>query len=220
MTTSAHFITKTRPYLLAAGAALLAAGVAGCGGSNNNNNATGNGNSGSSQNFVADAYRYSACMRRHGVPSFPDPHVVANSPGHQAIGVRPMSKSVINTPQFKVAREACKGIMPGPENANPKEATEHEHARARYMLAFAQCLRSHGVAGFPDPNAQGELTPEMVRAAGVDLQAPSFLVAAKACVGVTHGALTAAQVEHAIHHPSGSESGGGGGGAQSSGEGG
>jgi hypothetical protein len=215
MTTSAQATTKTRPLLLAAGAALLLAALTGCGGTNNNNNPSAG--TASSQNFVADAYRYSACMRSHGVPSFPDPHVVANTPGHQAIGIHPMSKAFVNTPQFKVAREACKGIMPGPENGNPKEAKEQEHARGRYMLAFAQCLRSHGVAGFPDPTAQGELKPETVRAAGVDLQAPSFLVAAKACVGVTHGALTVAQIEQAIHHPSGSQSGGGSGGTQSSG---
>jgi hypothetical protein len=216
MTKSAYTITKTRPFLLAAGAALLLAGLAGCGGANNsnNNNPSASAGSASSQNFVADAYRYSACMRSHGVPSFPDPHVVANTPGHQAIGIHPMSKALVNSPQFKTAREACKGIMPGAENGNPKEATEQEHARARYMLAFAQCLRSHGIAGFPDPTAQGELTPATVRAAGVDLQAPSFLVAAKACVGVTRGALTVAQVEQAIHHPDGSQ---GGGGAQSSG---
>jgi hypothetical protein len=216
MTTSAHIITRTRPFLLATAAALLLADLAGCGGATNNSNTTGAGTAGASHSFVADAYRYSACMRSHGVPSFPDPHVVANSPGHQAIGIHPFDKSIINTPQFKAAREACKGIMPGPENANPKEATEHEHARAKYMLAFAQCLRSHGVNGFPDPNAQGELNPATVHAAGVDLQAPAFLLAAKSCVGVTHGALTVAQIEQAIHHPSGSE-GGSGEGTQSSG---
>ncbi len=57
--------------------------------------------------------------------------------------------------------------------------------------------------GFPDPTAQGQLTLAMIHAAGVDLQAPSLLTAAKACVGVTHGAITLAQVEQAIHHPPG-----------------
>ena len=129
-------------------------------------------------------------MRSHGVPSFPDPHVVVNTPGKQAIGIHPLPKSIASSPQFKAAQEACKGIMPAPENGSPKQQTERERARATYMLAFAQCLRSHGVPGFPDPTAQGQLTPEMIHAAGVDLQAPSVLTAAQACVGVTHGAIT------------------------------
>ncbi len=53
---------------------------------------------------------------------------------------------------------------------------------------------------FPDPTTQGQLTLETIRAAGVDLQAPSFLTAAKVCVSATHGAITLAQVEQAIHH--------------------
>lgn len=203
MTTTAHITSRAKPFLLAAGAALL---LAGCGSANDNNATT----SQSSQNIVTDAYRYSACMRSHGVPSFPDPHVVVNTPGKQAVGIHPLPKSIASSPQFKAAQEACKGIMPAPENGSPKQQTERERARATYMLAFARCLRMHGVPGFPDPTAQGQLTPEMIHAAGVDLQAPSVLTAAQACVGVTHGAITMAQVEQAIHHPAGSGSSSGG----------
>jgi hypothetical protein len=38
----------------------------------------------------------------------------------------------------------------------------------------------------------------MISAAGVDIHAHSFFNAAKACVGVTHGMITIAQVEAAI----------------------
>lgn len=69
------------------------------------------------------------------------------------------------------------------------------------FLAFAQCLRSHGISNFPDPNAQGQLTLEMISAAGVDVKAPSFLTAAKACVGVTRGQIPLAAVERAITGP-------------------
>jgi len=205
MSNRTQIISRAKPFLAAAGAALL---LAGCG-SSNNNNTTGSGQQQPSQNIVADAYRYSACMRSHGVPSFPDPHVVANTPTKQAIGIHPLPQSIASSPQFKAAQEACKGIMPAPGNASAKERTEEGRARAQYLLAFAQCLRSHGVQGFPDPTAQGQLTLAMIHAAGVDLQAPSVLTAAQACVGVTHGAITLAQVEQAIHHPRGQESSGG-----------
>ena len=69
------------------------------------------------------------------------------------------------------------------------------------MLTFARCLRNHGVSDFPDPDAQGRLTLQMTSAAGVDLKVPSFLRAAKACVGVTHGAITLAEVARAVNGP-------------------
>lgn len=205
MNTTAHIISRATPILAAAGAALA---ISGCG-SSKNHSKNGNGSSSSFHSIVSDAYRYTACMRGHGVPSFPEPHVVINTPGRQAIGVHPLPQSIASSPQFKVAREACKGILPEAENGSPKERTEQERARAQYLLAFARCLRSHGVQDFPDPTSQGQLTLTMVHAAGVDLQAPSFLTAARACVGTTHGAITFAQIEQAIHHPAGAESGGG-----------
>jgi len=206
MNTTPHIIiSRATPLLAAAGAALA---IAGCGSSNNDTATNGTGGSPSFHSIVSDAYRYTACMRAHGVPSFPEPHVVIDTPGRQAIGIHPLPKSIASGPQFNVAREACKGIMPAPENGSPRERTEQGRARAQYLLAFARCLRGRGVQGFPDPTAQGQLTLTMVRAAGVDLQAPSFLTAAQACVGVTHGEITLAQVEQAIHHPSSTESGG------------
>jgi len=214
---STNAMSTAKPFLAAAGVALM---LAGCGSSKHDNNATnGGGKPQSFQTDVADAYRYSACMRSHGVASFPDPHVV-NTPSTHAIGVHPLSKSIVSSPQFKAAEEACKGIMPVPEKGSAKQRSEEGHAGQQYLLAFAQCLRSHGEQGFPDPTAEGQLTPAMLRASGVDLQAPSFLSAAGACVGVTHGAITLAQVEQAIHHLAGSQSGGaeqGGEGSESSG---
>jgi hypothetical protein len=65
----------------------------------------------------------------------------------------------------------------------------------------ARCLRDHGVTDFPDPNAQGQLSLQMISAAGVDLHAPSFFTAAKSCVGVTRGAIPLAAVERAINGP-------------------
>ena len=62
-------------------------------------------------------------------------------------------------------------------------------------------MRDHGVNNFPDPTAQGQLTLEMVSAAGVDLQAPSVRSAALACVPASHGALTKAAVERALAQP-------------------
>jgi hypothetical protein len=189
------------PLLAAAGIALV---LAGCGSNKNNNTPAA---SASSNSFVAELYKHSACMRSHGVTNFPDPHVKI-SPGKTAVRAI-LPASVANSPRFKAAQEACKGFEPGPQNGSPGESAGQREERAHAMLAFAQCLRAHGVAGFPDPSAQGQLSFAMIKKAGVDLQAPSLLPAAKACVGVTRGQITFAQVQEAIRHSTEPQSSGG-----------
>jgi hypothetical protein len=101
------------------------------------------------------------------------------------------------SPAFETAQKACRNIMPAPGNGGGNDGPGKQ-----VLLAFAHCLRAHGVTGFPDPKASGQLSIEMIRAAGVDIHTRSFLATAKACVGVTHGAITVAQLETAIngHH--------------------
>jgi hypothetical protein len=69
------------------------------------------------------------------------------------------------------------------------------------MVAFAQCLRTHGFPRFPDPNAQGDLSLQTISAAGIDIHTPALLTAGKACTSVTHGQITPAQVVRAINGP-------------------
>jgi hypothetical protein len=180
---------------LVAGALALLAGA--CGSSPSKTSDTTASNSTSPRSLAAAVYKHAACMRDHGVPNFPEPQV---STTPSSVRVRQMVPgSLAASPQFKAAQKACQGILPDPSNASPAQQAAEQHARTQYLLAFARCLRSHGVANFPDPTGQGQLTLDMIRAAGVDLHAPGFLTAAKACVGVTHGAITPAQVLQAVN---------------------
>jgi hypothetical protein len=182
-----------KTILAATGVALLAAG---CGSSSHNPSTTTNAQS--PQTFASVAYKHAACMRSHGVPNFPDPQVTTSG---NSVSIRQvLPQSVADSPRFNAADKACRGLVPGLQNESPAQQAAQQHAHAQDLLAFTQCLRGHGLQGFPDPTAQGQLTLEMIRAAGIDLQAPSVLTAAKACVGVTHGAITLAQVEQAIHN--------------------
>jgi len=183
--------------LAAAGFALP---LAACGSSNHNPPANAD-KSPSPATFAADAYKHAECMRRHGVPNFPNPQIV-NTPTEHGIR-QSLPAGIAESPQFKTAQNACKGILPEPHNGGPGGNSGEQRVHTQTLLAFTRCLRSHGVQGFPDPNAEGQLSLTTIRAAGVDLQAPSFLAAAKACVGVTHGAITLAQVEQAVHHAAG-----------------
>lgn len=186
---------KTVTVILAA--ASIAMFAAGCGSSNEKPNSSETSQSQSGQSFASAAYKYAACIRSHGVPNFPNPQV-HNGPGSHGIS-QAVPAGVGTSPKFAAAQKACKGLMPGPEGESAAQHSAHQHARANAMLAFAQCLRAHGLPSFPDPTAQGQISPTTIRAAGVDLQAPSFLTAAKACVGSTHGLITLADIQEAIH---------------------
>ncbi len=175
----------------ACAAACLA--IAGCGSAApSSTNTTG---SNGPQGAAAAAFAYARCMRGHGVSDFPDPHVSIN-PGRTSISIRAVAKDQA-TPVFRTAQQACHHLLPGPETQSPAQRQAH----ARALLAFARCLRSHGLASFPDPNGQGQLTSEMIRAAGINLHAPNVLPAARACVGVTHGVITEADVARAVNGP-------------------
>jgi hypothetical protein len=172
-------------------ALLFAPVIAGCGSNNPTTTASANGsNSGASA-----AYAFSRCMRAHGLPNFPDPKVSV-SPGHTSVAIA-VNPSETASPKFKSAQQACQGILPAP--MTPAQQQAHDQAKKRYLLAFALCLRTNGIRGFPDPDATGKLTLQMVAAAGVDIHTPKFLAAAKACVGVTHGAITLPQIQAAVN---------------------
>jgi hypothetical protein len=180
-------------------AVVVAVLAAGCGGSSH----PGSSNSAGPHDLANKAFAFSACMRNHGVTSFPDPKVSSSGPGSTAIAMV-VPKSFASSPQFKSANQACRSILPGPGSINPAQVARQQQAHRQVLLAFARCLRLHGLTNFPDPTNQGQLTLAMLQQAGVDLHAPDVLPAARACIGVTHGVITWADVEHAVN-------GGGGG---------
>lgn len=179
--------------LLATGITSVALLATGCGSSS-----PGPPTSQSFSSFAADAYKFSSCMRTHGVTNFPDPRVI-NTPGQQSIRQEATPVARANAPKFKAAQQACQGIMPAPSNISPAQQAAQQHARVQDRLAFARCLRDHGVPNFPDPTSQGHLTLQMITTAGVDLHAPAVLTAARVCVGVTNGTITLADVERAVN---------------------
>jgi hypothetical protein len=183
---------NSRRAALAVLVAGLAALAAGCGGSKSPSGTDTQSAQGSQQNGVAAAYSYARCMRSHGVPNFPDPKV-SSSPGHTSVAIA-VNPSETASPKFGSAQKACNGILP-----TPGDARAQEQAHKQTLLAFARCLRANGVQDFPDPDVQGQLNLQTVIAAGVDIHSRTFLDAAKACVGVTHGAITMEQIQAGIN---------------------
>jgi hypothetical protein len=153
--------------------------VSGCGGSSGEGVA----NPGSTQTptMGADAKReaalaYSACMRRNGVPRFPDP--VTEGRGMR-ISLGPGSGIDPNSPTYKNAERTCRRLLPNGGVPTPQEQARLLSA----ALAYARCMRQHGVPEFPDPKVSGnglewgELGPRT----GADPRSPQFEAAVATC---------------------------------------
>jgi hypothetical protein len=112
---------------------------------------------------------FSACVRSHGVPNFPD----ANTEGGiHAAGIDETS------PAFRRAYHACRGRLQGRRRRLHGQSTPELQ---RQLLAFAKCMRAHGVPKFPDPIVHPDGRVEF----GVpqDPNSPIFIAAANACRG-------------------------------------
>jgi hypothetical protein len=134
---------------------------------------------------------YSHCMRSHGLPNFPDPAPSQGIPKDKLI-------PLVGSPQFNVASNACQHLMPA-KGLGPQQTAPQTRTQVAAALAFARCMRDHGFQTFPDPTTQGQLTPQMVTDAGIDLHQPAVLQAGLACAPVTHGLITRAAVERAVN---------------------
>ncbi len=173
-------------------AALTALSVAACGGGSKPPASTVSGHS-AHDSGAQDAYRFSDCMRAHGVGNFQDPRVTTH--GNQVSVMIRVDPAITGSPNFKSAQKACVHLLPGAING-PSPA--HQRAREQAILAFAKCMRGRGFPNFPDPTTQGQLTPEMLSRAGINLQQPAIKPAAYACLPLTHGIITRADVDQAI----------------------
>ncbi len=185
-----------------ASAALFAA--AGCGGSSSpsvahlssNTSSTADASSASSspasegglpsqQKLVA----YSQCMRSHGVPEFPEPtegHLLIRSSDHNGhvTGINPQSS------QFQAAQKACAKLAPnGGQPPSPAEQAKMQEK----ALQFSQCMRTHGVPNFPDPEFHSgggigiRIGGKKGAPGAIDPNSPQFQNAQKACQSILPG---------------------------------
>lgn len=171
---------------------LAAVSLTGCGGSGPNVPSPG---AGRAPSPAAAAYRYSACMRQHGVADFPDPQVTSQGGETKIAMMAP--RSAVSSPAFKTAQKTCASLMPGPQNPAQRAQEQRQHRIG--LLSFARCMRARGVANFPDPNTQGQIPSETLARAGIDIHLPGVIRVALACVPASHGVVTRSEIAQALN---------------------
>jgi hypothetical protein len=113
------------------------------------------------------ALNFARCMRQHGI-NMPDPKI---DPTEGIGGLLPQGVSP-DDPKFKAAQQACQQYLP-----NGGQPTKPNPQQQQQLLAFARCMRQHGI-NMPDPDANGGID---MTGAGVDPDGPKFKAAQQAC---------------------------------------
>jgi hypothetical protein len=131
--------------------------------------------------------RYARCMRASGVPDFPDPKPGGGFLFQAGAGVDP------SAPAFKAAQAKCSKLLPDGGPPGPGTVTHPSAQALAQMVKVAQCMRRHGISGFPDPKTIVPSLPPgggvisdidgviLVFPATIDTQSPAFARAAAAC---------------------------------------
>jgi hypothetical protein len=168
--------------LVAAAAALVA-----CGGASATGGSTGKGS----------AVAFSACMRAHGVPNFPDP----------GGGGRPLEVDArqlgVGDALYQTAEHACLHLLPTGGSlgqlthqcllyaACPQRLV---HRLMTVERRYAECMRTHGVPGWPDPSISPKGGRPVFDLAGTGLaarstDAPRFIAGDRTCRRLSGGAV-------------------------------
>jgi hypothetical protein len=127
------------------------------------------------------------CLRQHGLPGLPDPIVVPSGPAKGQMALDKPALLAYPSSVVTQAVDACRsalaqaGMHSGPGQA-PGAQELHN------LLAFARCVRNHGIPNFPDPNSQGGFN---LAGTGINSHqlSPSELAAARTCLPAARGAV-------------------------------
>ena len=92
---------------------------------------------------------YSACVRSHGVPHFPDPTSGGGIPKETA------QQLGVGLSQLQAAQNDCQHLLPPGGSLSGQANKTITVEQQQYYLKAAACMHSHGVTNFPEPSFFG-----------------------------------------------------------------
>jgi hypothetical protein len=158
---------KLRGATVAVGVGLVVLLLAGCSTSDGSAGAATT-TTGGQQDAAAVLREFVRCARANGMPTLPDLRLDSNGQVSVPEGTPDPPKSV---------EQACRSIWERlPASASGEQGRPPAHIQA--LVGYARCMRGHGIADFPDPQADGRFPlPASLRGG----KTPSFLRANQAC---------------------------------------
>ena len=124
-------------------------------------------------------HAYSACMRSHGAPFWPEPSQVPqgvwDNPNTYKITPRILAQE--HGPGWQAALTACQKLAP---RALPYTAGQISALRSR-LQRLAACMRAHGFTHLPSPAAGPYGAGFASPGSGVNPDSAQFLAAQRAC---------------------------------------
>ena len=138
-------------------------------------------NAGATGSPLDAAYKFSRCMREHGIKNFPDPQVTGKAV-KLMFHATPGQAGAPTRQRMDAAQKACRHFMAAQRpNLSPQERA----AREEQVEKFAACMRKHGV----DVHASSDGGGMQVRIGGPNEQgpnpeSPAFKAAQNACQGL------------------------------------
>lgn len=160
---------------LASVAVVLALALAGCGGNDDEQDsgvATAGGGaaaapSASASSAASDAdqqLKFTQCLRDNGL-DVPDPEPGSSRPN--------INFGDIDQDKLQAALEKCRTLMP-----NGGQGQQLDPAQVEQRRKLAQCIRENGFPDFPDPDANGNISPQSLN---LDRNDPKLQAAFTAC---------------------------------------
>jgi hypothetical protein len=129
----------------------------------------GSSNTGSASAEQTGALAFARCMRSHGVQNYPDP----TSSGLVKESLQQLG---VSNARFQSASRGCNHLL---RNGGSRPSPAQVQQVRALALQYSQCVRSHGVPGFPDPASDGRIPdPATV---GVNQGSPKFEAANQVC---------------------------------------
>lgn len=179
-TTQAGFQPRARHIALTVVLASAVVLAAGCGSSGPKTSTP------TTPSQIAKAAKYTKCLRQHGLSNFPDPKAITEN-GTPTVTIAFPAGST-NAPQFNAATGACNHLYP--RNGGGGNQRVIGKGGLAHILAFARCMRRHGVANFPDPPSPGSGPHQGPPFPGVDWGSSGVQADAKACIPASDGMIT------------------------------
>jgi hypothetical protein len=123
----------------------------------------------SSTSTPASPLAFAQCMRNHGIHDFPDPDSSGN---FDLSGGTELNSS---NPTYQAATEACSSLGSAGKASGPSLSPQQVAA----VVSFAECMRSHGIHNYPDPDSSGRIPG--IRHFGINPNSSQFQAANDAC---------------------------------------